>query len=151
METAKHHFAMAAGIDAFADPVGNQAAALPGSIALLRIVEAVRAAPGNAALPERAVYNYVLNLAYADLTAQIATEADRRQVYLPVYLQAGRPPMRRSKARQALIDEIRMRPEMHDYRIKDRAVSLGVWTADQAGDAPNVQRRINRLRRDAAN
>jgi hypothetical protein len=151
METAKHHFAVAAGIDHWADPVRHQAAALPAAIAVWRMVEAVRAEPANANLPERSVFNYIVDLIYADLTASLATEEERRQVYLPVHLPPGRPPTRRSRARQDLIDEIRARPDMPDYRIKDRALMLGLWTAGQANDDRNVQRRIRRLREDAAN
>jgi hypothetical protein len=148
---AKHHFALAAGIDHWADPTGHQAAAIPASIAVWRIVEAVRAGPANSKLPERPIYNYIVDRLYADLTSSIATETERRQVYLPVVLSPGRPPTSRSTKRQQLIDEIRARPDMADYRIKDRAVSLGVWTFDQADDRANVRRRIRRLRNDATN
>lgn len=115
------------------------------------MVRAVGAEPANANLPERSVFNYIVDRMFADLTGPIATEDERRQAYLPVHLQAGRPPTRRSHGRQTLIDEIRGRPDMPDYLIKDRALILGVWTPDQANDDRNVQRRIRRLRKDAAN
>lgn len=151
VDVAKRHFALAAAIDHWADPVGHQEAALPASVAVWRIVEAVRADPANSRLPERPIYNYVVDRLFADLTGPIATEAERRQVYLPVVLSAGRPPTSRSRPRQQLIDEIRARPDMPDYRIKDRALSLGVWKFDHADDPANVRRRIRRLRDDAAN
>jgi hypothetical protein len=148
---ARHHFAVAAGIDHWSDPVRHQAAALPASIAVWRIVEAVRTAPVNSKLPERPIYNYIVDLLFADLTGPIATEEERRQVYLPVVLPPGRPPTSRSPERQALIEQIRARPDIPDYVIKDRAVRLGVWRFDHADDAVNVRRRIRRLRKDAAN
>jgi hypothetical protein len=150
METAKLHYAVAAGIDPVARPVEHQAAAFPASVAMWQMVDAVRSEPRNRILPERAVYNYILNLVYAQLTAPLATEEDRRYIYQPVSLPRGRPPTQRPRLRQALIDEIRARPEMADYRIKDRALSLGLWSRDQANDPANVRRRIARLRRDAA-
>jgi hypothetical protein len=150
MATAKHHFAIAAGIDPAHAAAKHRAAARPASGAVWRMVHAVRAQPGNANLPERAVYHYILNRMFADLTAPIASEEARRQVYLSVYLPPGRPPSRRSPPRDALIEEIRARPEMADYLIKDRAVRLGVWTVKLSDDPAAVRRRIKRLREDAA-
>jgi hypothetical protein len=148
---AKDQFALAAAIDHWSDPVRHQEAALPASVAIWRIVEAVRAAPANSKLPERAIYNYILNLLFADLTGPVATEGERRQVYQPVSLLPGRPPLSRSSGRQELIEEIRARPDMADYLVQDRAANLGVWPFDPADDPTNVKRRIRRLRRDAAN
>lgn len=150
MASAKHHFALAVGIDHASEPARHQAAALPASVAVWRMVDAVRAEPTNAGLPERAVYSYIIDRMFAGLTAPIATEEERRHVYLPVHLPSGRPPTRRSRDRQALIDEIRARPEMPDYLIAGRAVRLGLWDVAQADDAPNVKRRIRNLRKDAA-
>jgi len=64
---------------------------------------------------------------------------------------AGRPPTRRPRARQRLIEELKARPDMPDYLIADRGLQLGVWTSDQAQDPANRQRRIKRIREDAAN
>jgi hypothetical protein len=150
MVAAKHHFAIAAGMDSVREPARHQAAAFPARDAILRMVDAVRTQPGNTRLPKRAVFNYILDRIFADLTAPIATEGQRRNIYLPVYLPAGRPPARRSRPRAVLIEEIRARPDMPDYRVKDRAVSLGVWTSDLSDDAAAVQRRIKRLREAAA-
>jgi hypothetical protein len=147
---AKHHFAIAAGIDPVLEPSRHQAAAFPARDAIWRTVDAVRTQPGNTRLPERAVFNYILDRIFADLTAPIASEEQRRNIYLPVYLPPGRPPARRSRPRETLIEEIRARPDMPDYRVKDRAVSLGVWTSDLSDDAAAVQRRIKRLREAAA-
>jgi hypothetical protein len=151
LDEAKLHFALAAGIDHAAEPERHRRAAEPAAAALWRVVAIVRSDPGNAKLPSDAVYHHVLNRAYAELTAPVATEEQRRQHYLSVYLPAGRPPTRRSRARQRLLDEIRARPDMPDYLIKDRAARLGVWAVDQADDLASVSRRIRRLRRDATN
>jgi hypothetical protein len=150
MATAKHLFAVAEGIDHVREPALQQDAALLASMVVWRMVEAVRAEPGNKKLPERAVFNYILDHVFADLTAPIASEEQRRHIYLPVHLPPGRPPTRRSRAREALIEEIHARPHMADYLIKDRALSLGVWSGNLSDDAAAVRRRIKRLREDAA-
>jgi hypothetical protein len=150
MAMAKHLFAIATGIDHVGEPALHQDAALLASMVVWRMVEVVRAEPGNKKLPERAVFNYILDRMFADLTAPIATEEQRRHIYQPVHLTPGRPTTRRSRPREALIKEIRVRPQMPDYLVKDRAVRLGVWTGNLSDDPAAVRRRIKRLREDAA-
>ena len=117
----------------------------------MRIVAAVRAAPVNATLPEGAIYRYVANVAHQELLGEQAKDDDIILMELGVSLPAGRPPMRRPRARQRLIEELKARPDMPDYLIADRGLQLGVWTSDQAQDPANRQRRIKRIREDAAN
>jgi hypothetical protein len=149
LEEARHHFAVASGIDHVQEPQRHQRASLPVAAALWRVVDLVTREPENANLPRDSVYHYVVNRAYAELTAPIATESQRRHHYLSVHLPAGRPPARTNLARQELVDEIRARPEMPDYLVADRATLLGVWKLGQANDPANVKRRIRRLRQDA--
>ena len=148
-EIAKHHFAVASGIDGDADPVSHRAAAKPAADAIKEIVAVVRSEPANASLPPPAIKHYVINRAYAELTAPIASEDQRRQHYLAVYLPPGRPPTRRPRQRALLLDELRRRPDMSDTLLKDRAITLRVWTPDQADDPRSVSRRLRRLREDA--
>lgn len=150
ISVAKHQFAVAAGIDHVVEVARHQAAALPARDTIWEIVRAVRANPANATLPERAIYNYVLNRIYADLTGPIATEDERRHVYQPVNLPPGRPPTRRSGARETLINELRTRPDMPEWRVKDRAGTLDVWNETVSDEPDAVRRRVKRLREDAA-
>jgi hypothetical protein len=149
LEEARLHFAVASAIDPVHEPVRHQRAALPAATTLWRVVDLVTLEPENAKLSRDSVYHYVINRTYAELTAPVATESQRRHHYLSVYLSPGRPPARTNLARQALVEEIRARPEMPDYLVEDRARALGVWTRDQADDPANVKRRIRRLRQDA--
>jgi hypothetical protein len=148
-ETVKHHFAVAIGFDIDADPVRHRAAAQPAVAAVNEIVTIVQSDPANARLPASAIGHYIINRAYAELTAPIASEDQRRQHYLAVFLPPGRPPTRRPRQRALLLDELRRRPGMSDTLLKDRAISLGVWTFDQANDPRNIARRLRRLRDDA--
>jgi len=149
LEEARYHFAVASGIDHVEELERHWSASLPAGAALWRVVDLVTREPENANLPRDSVYHYVVNRAYAELTAPIATESQRRQHYLSVYLPAGRSATRSNLARQALVGEIRARPEMPDYMVADRAIQLGVWMPGQADDPANVKRRIRRLRQDA--
>jgi hypothetical protein len=149
LEEARYHFAVASGIDHAQEPERHQGASLPAAVALWRVVDLVTREPENANLPRDSVYHYVVNRAYAELTAPFATESQRRHHYLSVHLPAGRPPTRTNLARQTLVNEIRARPEMPNYKVMDRAIQLGVWMPDQADDPANVKRRIRRLRQDA--
>lgn len=150
MSAAKQQFAVAAGIDHVLEVARHQAAAFPARETIWEIVRAVRASPANAALSERAIYNYVLNRIYSDLTGPIATEDERRHVYQPVNLPSGRPPTRRTKTRETLINELRARPDMPEWRVKDRAGALDVWKETVSDEPDAVRRRVKRLREDAA-
>jgi hypothetical protein len=151
MEELKHLFAVASGLHGVASGEEHEAAAAEARVAAFRIVDAIRAEPGNATLPTRPIFHYVVNIAFFDLTGPISTVEQRKQVELTVYFPAGRPPARLSKGRQMVVDELRRRPDMHDWEVADRALKHGAWTSDQANDARSRARRITRLRRDAAN
>lgn len=133
------------------DDEGHLAALFEARTVALRIVAAVRAAPGNATLPEEAIYRYVANVAHQELLGELARKDDIKLMELGVRLPAGRPPTRRPRVRQRLIEELKARPDMPDYRIEDRGLELGVWTSDQAHDPANTRKRIRRIREDAAN
>jgi hypothetical protein len=151
LEEFKRLFGLAADHVDAGDAEAHLAAAFQAKAVALRIVAAVRAEPGNATLPDRAIYRYVANVAHQELLGEQAKDDDIILMELGVSLPAGRPPMRRPRARQRLIEELKARPDMPDYRIADRGLQLGVWTSDQAQDPANRQRRIKRIREDAAN
>jgi hypothetical protein len=149
MALVKHLFAVATGVDHVNDRDAHWRASEAAGRVGWQIVDFIQAWPGMASLRRQPLYHYVLNRAFEELTEPIASNEDRREVELAVYFRAGRPPGARPKARQLLIDEIRDRPDMPDWRIADRAALLGVWAPDQADDRANVKRRIRRLRLDA--
>lgn len=151
LEEFERLFGLAADRQGTGDDEGHLAAASQAREVALRIAAAVRAAPGNATLPEEAVYRYVANVAHQELLGERAKEDDIKLMELGVRLPAGRPPTRRPRARQRLIEEVKARPDMPDYRIVDLGLQLGVWTSDQAQDPANRRKRIKRLREDAAN
>ena len=151
LEELKRLMGLAAHHHNAADTDGHLAASFEARAVALRIVDAVRAEPGNANLPGEELYRYVANLAQHELLGAQA-KADRVRLFeLEVRLPAGRPPRRRPRARQQLIDEIRARPDMPDWLIEDRGHSLGVWGLNQSDEPSERKRRIRRIRRDAAN
>lgn len=150
LDEFKHLYCVTLDRDLAGDRDGHEAAALEARTAAMRVVDAVLAEPGNATLPRRPIYQYVLNVAFNELAGPIATEHQLKEVELAVVLPAGRPPTRRPRARQRLLEELRARPTMLDWRLEARARELGVWTADQADDTASRRRRIKRLRADAA-
>ncbi len=150
LEEFKHLYCVTLDRDFAGDRDGHEVAALEARGAAMRIVDAVLAEPGNATLPRRPIYHYIINVAFYELAGPIATRQQLKEVELTVLLRAGRPPTRRPRARQRLIEELTARPTMLDWRLEARARELGVWTADQADDTASRRRRIKRLRGDAA-
>ncbi len=150
LEEFKRLFGLAAHRYGVGDAEGHCLAALKGREVALRIVTAVRAEPGNATLPAQAIYRYVANVAHHDLLGERAKADDMILSELGVKFPPGRPPTRRPRARQQLLEELAARPEMPDWRVADRARVLGVWASDWPDDATNRQRRIRRLRAEAA-
>lgn len=151
LEELKRLVGLAAERSRDADQPGHVAAALDARDVALRIVGVVCSETGNSTLPREQVYRYVANVAHQELLGPQAKAEDLVLFELGVRLPAGRPPTSRPRARQTLIDEIRSRPELPDWRIEARARELEVWAPDQADDPANVRRRIRRLRSDAAN
>ncbi len=143
-------FAEAASLLEAGDRDGHLEAAYSARSILLEMVKAVRSEPGNESLPFRPVYHYIVNIAFDELTQPISTVEDRRQVELTVYLPPGRPPGRRSHARQCVIDDIRQSPGLADSQIVDRAIRYGAWRYGVSDDPGDRQRRIKRLRDDAS-
>ena len=151
LEEFKRLFGLAAERLNAGDHEGHLRTALDARVVALRIATAVRAEPANATLPEEPVYRYLTNVAQQELLEERAKNDDIKLMELGVRFPAGRPPMRRSRARQELIEELKARPDMPDYLIEDRGLQLGAWTSDQANDRASRRRRIKRVREDAAN
>jgi hypothetical protein len=150
-EEFRHHFAVAAGRHDSGDKRGHLAALAEGRAVAWRIVDAIVAEPENGNLPREEVFRYLKNVAMQEMVGPMAKEDRIILSELDVRLPPGRPPTHRPKARQQLIDELRKRPEMPDWRVEERARALEVWRHDQADDRANRNKRIRRLRRDAAN
>lgn len=150
LEELKRLFGLAAHHHQNRDAEAQMAALLEGREVALRIVAGVRALPANATLPPEAVYRYIANVAHEELLGEQARVDDVNLFELRVRFPAGRPPTSRSNARERLIAEVRARPDMPDFLIRDRGHTLGVWAADQADDAANRRRRIARIRAAAA-
>lgn len=149
-ERLKRAFAEASGHDPIGDRERHLAAAYEARSTILEMIALVRAEPGNEHLPMRPLYHYIINRAFHELTEPLATEEERQQVELTVYLPPGRPPGRKSYARQRVIDDLRAHPGLADSQVADRAIKYGAWEYGHSDAPADRRRRINRLRRDAA-
>jgi hypothetical protein len=151
LEEFKRLFGLGADRYGEGDVDGQLAAGFEANAVAIHIAAAVQAEPGNQSLPERQLVRYITNVAHHELLGDMAKRDEIVLSDLLVRFPAGRPPTRRTDARQVLIDELTSRPSMTDDAIELRAFWLGVWTFDQADDKASRRKRIARLRRDATN
>lgn len=151
LEEFKRLFGLAADRFGAGDIDGQLAAAVEANAVVVRIAAVIGAEPANQSLPQRQLARYVMNVAHHELLGDMAERDEIVLSDLLVKFPAGRPPTRRSTARQTLIDEMKIRPAMTDTEVEKRAALLGVWTWDQARDQASRRKRIARIRRDAAN
>jgi hypothetical protein len=140
----KRLFADGTAVPPWRDPEAHESAGVAAGIQLHRVVELILG--DRDSLLWEATYRHLANVAIREMLPP-SPEGQRRPE-LGVTLPPGRPKGRRPDKRQALIDEIRARPDMTDADIDRRGVELG-WWEDFAGDYSTIAKRVARLRSDA--
>jgi hypothetical protein len=149
LERFKHLFCVAMDLDYGEDPAAYEHAAYDARAVAFRIVDRIRSDTRNSMLPGRPLYHYVINRAFAEMVAPIASEDDVKQVELPVHLPPGRPPGTREPKRERVVEALRNQPDLHNYQVADRARRWGAWKPHHEDNPANQRRRIKRLRKDA--